>query len=174
VEKGGDFRLFNRFKVFFAFENGKIVGAPSFLQKTAAVGKTPEPCTGLGLALPLFSSPEAHRLFNGVKGITPSGTAIFQLNEGRIGFVGQAADRTINDCQSLFCITVPIGPTTPWIWSVIKFDVQGKLVSVDHQIFPTYSIYEDGNFVDHHGQSDPEAFISLDDTNSLKRPGDIQ
>jgi hypothetical protein len=60
----------------------------------------------------------------------------YRTTEGRIGPTGQAINRTIN------------GGTTPWIWSVIEFDSSGNLiVPIDHAMFPTYSIYWNGNLV---------------------------
>src|SRR5262249_39248919 len=37
--------------------------------------------------------------------------------------------------------------TGPWIWSAIEFDGQGNFVSPQHEIFPTYSVYMNGQVV---------------------------
>jgi hypothetical protein len=78
-----------------------------------------------------------------------AGKGVAQLAEGRVGTVGQAVNKTIN------------GTGTPWIWSVIEFDSSGNLiVPIDHAMFPTYSIYWNGNLVQTCPQSDPQSFIS--------------
>jgi len=151
VETGGDFRLFNRLQVFFQEENGQIVGVPEFLRREAKVGATPDPCG----VIPFRFGGEPHPS-NGENRVTSSGTGLFQLNEGRIGLVGRAVDRTLNDP------TGTVGATTPWIWSVVKFDSAGNPAPLDHQIFPTYFVYENGQKVGEFSQSDPESFISLD------------
>ncbi len=163
IETGGDFRLFNRFQVFFQVQNGQIVGQPDVRKMVTEVGSTRDPC---GLIPP--SGGEDHPQFNGANGITTSGTGVFQLNEGRIGFAGQAVDRTLNACQDFNCINITIGPPTPWIWSVIKFDAQGNRTPVESQIFPTYFVYENGVKVAESIQSDPEVFIGKDSSNSEK------
>jgi hypothetical protein len=111
---------------------------------------------------------------NGLQGGTQAGN-IYQLAEGRIGTDGQRVDRTLNDCAQLDCTAVPVGPTTPWIWATLKFDLQGNFIQpIDKQIFPTYSIYQDGQRIGNAiPQSDAEAFISKD-ANSMRKATDIQ
>jgi hypothetical protein len=38
------------------------------------------------------------------------------------------------------CIGKTVEPAVPWIWSAIEFDSQGNFVSLQHAIFPTYSV----------------------------------
>ena len=91
---------------------------------------------------------------NGSIGVTSSGTGVYQLAEGPLGSAGQAVSMAIN------------GRTTPWIWSVIRFDGSGNLSPLDHAIFPTYFVYINGvrsiplTFT----QSAPVPFILLNDT----------
>jgi hypothetical protein len=68
--------------------------------------------------------------------------------------------------------TSAVGDTTPWIWSVIRFSLDGNRLPADLQIFPTYSIYEDGQLLGTVPQSNPESFIALDDT-SQRHVADI-
>lgn len=143
---GGNFRLFNRFKVKFT-RTGNQISNPTFLQATAAVGKTPDPC---GVLPPL--SAEAHAIGNGAKGLTVSGKAVYHLTEGRIGGAGQSASLTIN------------GRTVPWIWTVVRFDAFGNLNFLDRAIFPTYYVYKNGQVTHAMPQSSVSAFISLDHT----------
>ncbi len=58
------------------------------------------------------------------------------------------------------------GRSTPWIWSVVRFNLQSELdpQAIDHAIFPTYSLYEDGQLVATFPQANHEAFIALDAT----------
>ena len=72
----------------------------------------------------------------GIHGPSAGGNIVQQLAEGRIGRVGQRGSMTIN--QQL---------TVPCIWSVIEFDRQGNFVSPQHEIFPTYSVYMNGQAV---------------------------
>ena len=75
-----------------------------------------------------------------------------------------------NNCGTLLCFSVPVGPTTPWVWSVIRFDVQGNVTPLDHHIFPTYYVYEDSTLVGQFPQGDLEAFISLNQTSQRVPP----
>lgn len=140
---GGDFRLFNRFQATFT-QTGSAISNLTVLKSAAVVGTTPDPC-----GLVPNASGEAHPS-NGANGVTSSGTGVFQLAEGRLGSLGQRVNATIN------------GRTTPWIWSVIRFDASGALTPLDHAIFPTYSVYKDGTLTATFPQSAPSAFISKD------------
>ena len=59
----------------------------------------------------------------------------------------------------------------PWIYSVILFDAHGNY-SVRNQIFPTYSIYENGKLVQTITQSALENYIKLN-SNSQIQPSDL-
>lgn len=164
----GDYRLFNRLQAVIR----KDESPPGFdlLHADAVVGKTPDPC---GILPPV--SGETHPE-NGSNGLTNSQSGVFQLAEGRLGSLGQAVDLTLNNCDSLLgiCLNHPaeIGDTTPWIWSVIRFDLNGDRSPIDHQIFPTYFVYEDGDLVEQFPQANAETFIALDDT-SQRRVSEI-
>jgi hypothetical protein len=140
---GGDFRLFNRFQATFSSASGSISNL-SVLKSAAVVGTTPDPC-----GLVPNAGGEAHPS-NGARGVTSSGSGVFQLAEGRLGSLGQRANTTIN------------GRSTPWIWSVIHFDASGNLRPLDHAIFPTYYVYKDGDLIATYPQSAPATFIALD------------
>ncbi len=150
----GDFRLFNRFKVQFSSSGGSISNL-TILQSQSEVGKTPDPC----YVLPPVSG-QAH-FSNGSRSVTSSGSAVYQLTEGRIGLAGQAVNLTLN------------ARTTPWIWSVIRFDGSGNLNSSDHAIFPTYYVYRNGVRVAVYPQSAVSTFVAKD--SSYERlPSQIQ
>lgn len=170
VASAGDYRLFNRAKVEFSLKDGKIFGAPRFVAvDLPIVGKTPEPCTFL--AVRVDAQPHDD---HGKRNKTPAETSVFQINEGRLGPDGLAVDRTINACNQQHCQGIPSGPTTPWIWNVIKFDLNGNFMQpLDSQMFPSYTIYVDKQFASEIPQSDAEAFISLDQT-SQRVLSDIQ
>ncbi|HYX51967.1 MAG TPA: hypothetical protein VE783_00845, partial [Candidatus Limnocylindrales bacterium] len=142
---GGDFRLFNRLQATYSTSNGTISNF-SAIHSVAQVGTTPDPC---GL-LPNASG-QAHPS-NGSNGVTTSGTGVYQLAEGRLGTAGQRINKTLN------------GTTTPWIWSVIRFDASGTPDTSDHSIFPTFYVYQDGSLIANYPQSAPSAFIPLQDT----------
>ena len=113
----------------------------------ALIGYTPDPC-GTPFAY-LQGVPHAH---NGYYTGDSNGTGPSQLGysyllaETRVGTAGQAGWKTLNDEQEI-----------PWVWSVIEFDSNGTpqnfknsstvscpggAVSVNYQIFPTYSVYK--------------------------------
>ena len=141
----GDFRLFNRLQATYSASGGTISNF-SAIHSSAQVGTTPDPCGLVGNA-----SGQAHPS-NGSNGVTSSGTGVYQLAEGRLGTLGQRVNQTIN------------GITTPWIWSVIRFDASGNPDTSDHAIFPTYYVYQDGSLITTYPQSAPTAFIPLGDT----------
>src|SRR5258708_40198728 len=131
-------------------ENGQVTGVTKFLKAVGVAGSTPNPCLRL-----LPSSASESHVDNGARGVTRDGAGVFQLAEGRVGILGQAASETLN------------GRTVPWIWSVIKFDASGNDVRIfsigsrlNRQIFPTYSVYEDGVIVATFTQGDLETFIA--------------
>jgi hypothetical protein len=151
---GGNFRLFNRFKAKFS-PSGPLITSLIPLQSKSEVGKTPDPC---GVVPPV--SGESH-VFNGAKGVTTSGMGAYQLSEGRIGAAGQAVNLTVN------------GLSTPWIWSVIRFDAMGNLNAFDHAIFPRYYVYRNGNLILDFPQSALSAFVVKDAT-YVRLPPQIQ
>ena len=95
-------------------------------------------------------------------GVQTCALPIYQLAEGRLGSLGQKVNKTLN------------GGTTPWIWSVIRFNLQAELdpSSIDHAIFPTYYVYQDGQLISVFPQANHEAFIALDATYQ-RLPGQI-
>jgi hypothetical protein len=141
---GGNFRLFNRFKVQFSVSNGVITN-PWYLQSVSSVGSTPDPC-GLLPSLPGDAHPS-----NGA-GVTASGTSAYQLTEGRVGLGGRLVNLTIN------------GRTTPWIWSVIRFNASGFLDATDAALFPTYYVYRNGQRIQTLSQTTLSIFIQKDET----------
>jgi hypothetical protein len=156
VQAGGDYRLFNRLQV--GIDNTGGSPQVEYFQSAAVIGRTPDPC---GLGGRLLGGPELHPS-NGAKGLTSSGSGVYQLNEGRLGSLGQRVNRTIN------------GRSTPYPWSVIRFDLEGVLSpsDPDRNIFPTCYLYEDGKLVRQYPQADAELFIALDEA-SQRLPGEI-
>jgi hypothetical protein len=150
----GDFRLFNRLQATYS-QSGGTISNFSAIHSNTRVGSTPDPCGLVGNA-----SGETHPS-SGSNGVTSSGTAVYQLAEGRLGTLGQRVNHTIN------------GTTTPWIWSVIRFDASGNPDTSDHAIFPTYYVYQDGSLIATYPQSAPTAFIPLGDTYQ-RLPSQIQ
>lgn len=160
-------RLLNRAKAEFRVTNGAI-GALRFIHSNIPeIGDTFDPCKGW---VPFAG--EAHPLANGKQAVSASG-ALFQLNEGRIGPGGQAVNRTLNACSQFDCEHILPGPTTPWIWSTIRFDSEGNLTApLDHQIFPTYYVYEEGRLKTIFPQDEPEVFI-LRNASSQRLPEEV-
>ena len=102
-----------------------------------ALGKTPDPCAvkTAGLkAIIYWTSDGQPSQYDGASGTSPSGR-VYQLAEGRVGMAGQLANQTLNS------------RTTPWIWSVVKFDSSSNPTYSEHGVFPTYSIYVNGSLV---------------------------
>ncbi len=167
----GDFRLFNRAHPAI-HSSGDQIESALFPVSTVALGNTVDSCKS-SLTPKSFLTPEAHP-DNAAKGITSSKLYAFQLNEGRVGSKGQNINMTLNACTSTdtfgLC-NAPAAPTVPWIYSVILYDVNGKY-SVDHQIFPTYSIYEDRKLIQTIHQSALESFIKLNSSSQIQ-PGDL-
>jgi hypothetical protein len=69
------------------------------------------------------------------------------LAEARLGWEGQALNYVFNDL------------TTPWIWSVVKFDQNGTPSWDDLSMFSTHSIYFDGELQVTVNQSPSQTFI---------------
>jgi hypothetical protein len=135
----------------------------------AMSGLTKDPCTGW--RLPGLSETELHP-DHGAYAVRSENA--FVLTEARVGILGQRMDQVLN------CPTCALGQTTPWIWGVIRVDPSGILNpggdivqgGVDHQIFPTYTVYKDGVKLFSSVQSHHEDFIALDET-SERREGEI-
>ncbi|HSR68715.1 MAG TPA: hypothetical protein VLU25_12320 [Acidobacteriota bacterium] len=150
VQTAGDYRLFNRFKVRLTTFGGQVSSFLTNGASVARVGNTPDPC-GLVPA----ASPEIHSQ-NAARGITANSARVYQLNQGRLGTLGQRVDRTINYFGD------PLGSGTPWIWSAIKLGADGTLAGVDRQSFPAYSVYRNGVRIQNHAQGSLSAFIAKD------------
>jgi Bacterial Ig-like domain (group 2) len=129
------------YKVFNDFGGNRSVGYN--------IGITPDPCkTGI---IPNWVNPGEPSKYEGASGF-PSGK-VYQLAEGRIGKVGQAASQTINN-----------GRTVPWLWSVIEFDASGNPTYSDVGTFPTSSVYVNGSLVVTYPQSSVASFVAKDGT----------
>ncbi|MFI5347612.1 MAG: hypothetical protein ACHQ51_14650 [Elusimicrobiota bacterium] len=159
---GGDYRLFNEVKVAYRAKDGTIIAqpAPHFLKQIAINGKTPDPC---GVVSPVDSQANAA---NGARGIGSSGADVYQVTEARLGTLGQQVNTTIN------------GATTPWIWSVIEFDIKGNLVfpfalqsKPNTSMFPTFYVYADGQRIKTVLPGGLVTFIGLDATYQIT--GDV-
>jgi len=117
------------------------------------VGTTPFPCKQS-----VSAAAEASQ-YMGSSGVANNNT--YQLSEGRLGWEGRIINSTIN------------GLTTPWIWSVIEFDPNGNPSWDDHAMFPTYSIYTNGQLTETIPQSAAQTFIDQTDTYQ-RTPSQIQ
>jgi hypothetical protein len=165
--KGGDFRALNRVHPAIESSGNQIVSA-TFPISTVVLGNTVDSRKS-SLTPKSFLKPEAHS-DNGAKGVTSSMRYAFQLNEGRVSGKGQAVNMTLNACTStnaLGLCNAPAGLTVPWIYAVILYDAGGKY-TVNHQIFPTYSIYEKGKQVQTLHQSALEDFIKLNSSSQIR------
>lgn len=172
ILKRGDFRAFNRLQATINKVGSRITTARPLIS-VIALGNTIDSCSSIFTPTSALK-PEPHP-DNGKTGTTPSGLHFFQLNEGRVGADGQKVNMTLNACTSKnaagLC-NAPAGPTVPYIWSFPLFDPQAQY-TVEHQIFPTYYIYEDGKLVNKAGQSALEDFIKLNSSSQVKA-SDIQ
>lgn len=170
--KAGDFRSFNRIKATIR-TSGNEVSSPTYITSLAQAGYTIDSCASFFTPRALLA-PEVHP-DNGRKGVTSSKLNLYQLNEGRVGTVGQRANMTLNACTSVSLsgkCNAPYSPTVPWIFSLVKFDAKGNY-TLQEQIFPTYSVYEDGKLVNTIRQHALEDFIRLNSSSQIKA-GDIQ
>jgi hypothetical protein len=161
-----NYRAFNRFQTYFEIGLNNTVNAPTvgYLRTQTPVGRTLDPC-GLVPAV----SAEANSQ-NG----TRAGRAsyVFQLNEGRVGTLGQQVNTYLNSPN------VAWPQTTPWIWSAIEIDVDGHVLPLQTvssgfptaQIFPTYFVYKGTSLIQTITQSPQETFIALDWTSSFQIP----
>jgi hypothetical protein len=77
-----------------------------------------------------------------------------------VGDAGQRVNWMIN-----FCSSSPCDPSsanyqfyTPWIYSAATFDLHGNPQPL-HQVFPTYSIYQDSKFQSRDEQTGVNTFI---------------
>ncbi len=156
----GDYRMWSRYQVSIDDREPRV---DPIQEPTPRIGNTPNPCGGAGVLpfVPAYGAPEVHPN-NWARGLTSSRTGAYILSEGRLGSDGQEINETLN------------GRTTPWIWSVIRFDLKGELVpsDIDHQMFPTYYVYADGQLIRTYPQSDAEAFISLN-ASSQRLPNEV-
>lgn len=160
------YRAFLRFQSAYVVKNGAIIGAPKALIAQTAGGFTLNPCPG-PLPPPLES--EAHPA-DGAFGISQSGQSVYLMTQGRIGAEGQAGDTYLNDRNGV------IGATTPWIFALVQFDLNGNLLPITHQQFPTYSVYEfgypagAGHRIDVVVQEPLQIFINRDSSSFLLKP----
>lgn len=161
---GGSYRLYQQLQAYYEVSNATIQGggATHYLTYAAQVGPSPEPCTGLQL----FSLAAEANSMNGTFGIAGDGSDVSQLNEGRVGSAGQGTNYYLNGMPGQ-----NYAQATPWIWSVIRFDPSGALLSFrpgDLQIFPTYQLYVNGSAVTSIAQGDLMTFIALNATSQYQ------
>lgn len=168
VMAAGDYRLFSRLQVAYRVKDGAVIGTPVFVKSNAVVGATIDPCG----VVPAVAG-DAHAL-NADKDKTESASGIFQVNQGRIGPLGRAIDTTLNDFGGT------IGTTTPWIWNVVKFGLNGNLVfpfsigsKSNTQIFPTYWVYKNGVRTTTIPQSPLQPFVDLDQASQIANRNEI-
>jgi hypothetical protein len=141
----GQYRLFNDQQL--NFHNMELVGA------------SPDPCGGQ-----VFTVAGESSQYNQKLGTSPSGYS-YALAEGRVGSWGRT---------SWLLLT---GNDVPWIWSVIEYDANGNPAryqdAANYQIFPTYSVYINGQFVYKKSQSSVSDFINLNLSSYQLTPSQI-
>jgi len=104
--------------------------------------------------------------YDGNSSTSPSGE-LYQMAEGRVGLVGQLLTTTFYNASQSVAGTNVVGVTVPWIYSVIEFDSFGNPTTSIHTIFPTFSVYENGNLVATYPQGPAIQFMILDESNEL-------
>lgn len=162
------YRAFNRFEAAYEVVSnfGNTIQAMQPLTFQTALGRTPDPCAYESVTLAAERS--SRDALHGVRA-----SYVFQLNEGRIGESGQQVNAYLNKGIQ--------GPTwagaTPWIWSSIKLDTDGRAVSLTTsapnataQIYPTYYVYAGQSLVQTIQQGDIEPFVQLDINSSYQIP----
>jgi hypothetical protein len=142
-----NFRMLNDFKI----NSG---GVP--IISSAVVGTTPDPC---GELQPIAA--EAHT-FNGWVNFSPLGNE-YQLAESRVGPTGQIIGENLNNT-----------PSIPWIYSVVEFDQnRNPIIPSITAIFPTYSLYVNGQLYATYPQTSAVVFSGLNATQSQLIPSQI-
>ena len=148
-----NFRAGQDFQVGFEVDvAGKLVEPVFAFTALSVAGKTPEPCSGTRLYLPLpgpLLDPDVSSL-NGSVWTDSGRSSVFQVVNLRVGPAGQAVDTYLNDrqCSALLCRFGQVGVTTPWIWSSLTFNADGAVQESGLQqaksIFPTLTLYRQG------------------------------
>jgi hypothetical protein len=178
------YRIYNRFEAAYPVSSGPLVQPIQVLHGITDVGLTLEPCTGLQSLLPYpLGSPigELYTFYDGTIGVSSNGTLIYQLNEGRVGAVGQAANAYLNKRPGFGTTLAPqytsYTQTTAYVWSAIQFDKAGNLQPLvagsdsnlpastanNVSVYSTFVVYKDGQKASSVTlQGDVESFISLD------------
>jgi hypothetical protein len=133
---GGDYRLYSD------WGNGKAA---------FDVGVTPDPCSVFGASIEGWLAKGEASTWMGFSGTTGSGNR-YKVTEGRIGKIGEAVSKVVNNNRSV-----------PWIYDVIEFDPSGIPIYSDVATFPTYSVYVNGQRVSTHTQSSVKDFIGTYD-----------
>ncbi|HEU5400129.1 MAG TPA: Ig-like domain repeat protein [Terriglobales bacterium] len=122
------------------------------------VGKTPFPCSH---PVSWFDASAEPSPYMGSSGVVNSNT--YQLSEGRVGLMGQIINYTINELS------------TPWVWSVIEFDANGNPSWSDRSMFPTYSVYVNGQLQPSSPIPQSAAQTFIDQTSTYQRlPSQVQ
>ncbi len=165
------FRLYTRYQQYYELTpQSAISWIPNagILKATAVPGVTPEPC--FGTPTQLFSLAAEQNPLNPQPALTQNGYWAYLLNQGRLGQEGQAVNQFLNGPPNNPDYTT----STPWIWSAIQFDSNGKTQAFTQNttssttqnlsIFPTYWVYTNGYLAYRIPQSDVSAFIDQNST----------
>jgi hypothetical protein len=135
------YRLYQRFQASYEVNTGVIdPSSVHYLESYVVPGYTPIPCPGMGSAPYVSSQPHSD---NDKAGTTAAGDLVYQIVEARLGSDGQMVNQFLNGPPGGDYTQV-----TPYIWSVIQFDVNGFTRSLSTsgnsgnvQIFPSYVLY---------------------------------
>jgi len=157
------YKLYQRFQAYYEVVGG-LINSDSFktLQTGAVLGVTEDPCFGL-LG---FSAESA--LDNSAIGVSAAKDFVFQLNEGRKAKPGQYTDQFLNGASTTPDLA-QAGPATPYIWSVVQFDANGKTrtlhpgtVNDNASAFPTFWMYSGTSLLFTLPQGSVEPFSNFD------------
>ena len=160
------FRAYNKVKAYYEVNAGEIdLNSVMPLQTSTKLGRSPEPCTGFQL----FAVAAEPHTQNGDRRLEFG--SLRQLNHGTLGPEGQAVNAYLNRRD---LIGARYTQATPYIWSDLKLDAFGKLVTPaqngELQIFPQYHIYTDGVLRQTFAQQPFQDFVRKDYTSFYSLP----
>jgi len=154
------YKLYQRFQAYYEIVNGQISSFRT-LHAQAILGVTEDPCFGLVN----FAAETAFD--NATTGISQAKDYVYQINEGRKAKLGQYTDQFLNGIDTTASVAQD-GPATPYIWSVIQFDVNGKTRALrsgtvydNVSVFPTFWTYSGSSFLFAQPQGSVQSLTSL-------------
>ena len=148
-EPAGGFRMLQQAQFGFVFEADsslRLLSEVAFRTRVFT-GGTPDPCLGL-----FVSDGQTHPAAGRIR---REGTLVGQLNQVRVGSIGQAGNRYTNWRDPATGVYDPRSPAQlmPWVWALIQVSTAGVVQpfvqdsgnQLDNtQIFPTIKLYRLG------------------------------